>query len=154
MKKQREERPGREECLTMARSCLSANLRRTERLVTRHYDQHLAEAGVTAVQLPILATIASASEPTFRLLSENLELDRSTLSRNLNLLQRRGLLKLGVSSGPKPGLITLTPKGRDALARAHVHWLDAHRALEEAVAGSALTEGLGFLKKLRRAVRG
>ncbi|MGN6184179.1 MAG: MarR family winged helix-turn-helix transcriptional regulator [Thermoanaerobaculia bacterium] len=137
----------------MNRLCLSANLRKTERLITRHYDAYLSEAGVTAVQLPILATIASAEEPTFRLLSNELGLDRSTLSRNLALLERVGFVDIGPSSGPKPGLISLTRKGRETLRRAHKLWNEAHSHLEQILSLTQIEDGLGFLKSLRRGAR-
>lgn len=151
--RERDDDPGREACLAMSRSCLSWNLRKTERIVTRHYDAYLADAGVTAVQLPMLATIASAPEPSFRFLSEQLDLDRSTLSRNLNLLQRMGLVKIGPSSGPKPGPISLTRKGRDTLRRAHERWLAAQREIEKVLNADDLSSGMGFLRNLRRGAR-
>ena len=137
----------------MARTCLSASLRRTERLVTRVYDEHLRAAGVTAVQLPMLASIAAQESPTLRMLTEQLELERSTLSRNLALLRRRGLIKLGPSSGPKPGLITLTAKGRATLARAHEEWQKAHQELMDALDEKAVGRGMEFLRKVRKTVR-
>ncbi len=149
---QREE-PGRDECLRMNRLCLSANLRKTERLITRHYDTYLADAGVTAVQLPILAILASAEVPTFRLLSQELGLDRSTLSRNLALLQRAGLVLIGPSSGPKPGLISLTPRGRETLQRGYQRWTQAQAHLETLLTNGEIEEGLAFLKTLRRGAR-
>jgi len=145
--------PGPDECQFMARQCLSANLRKTERLITRHYDSYLAASGVTAVQLPMLAMIRTAPEPTFRLLTEQLELDRSTLSRNLALLQRLGFIAIGASAGPKPGPIKLTAKGRRVLHTAHEQWQRAHRDLMKLIDGQELTEGLTFLKHLRGTAR-
>jgi DNA-binding MarR family transcriptional regulator len=145
--------PGAEECLAMGTLCLSANLRRTERLVTRVYDDYLQDVGISAVQLPILAHVATIEAPTLRTLTEQLELERSTLSRNLALLRRRGLVELGSSSGPKPGLITLTAKGRTALRRGHEQWLKAHQALRDNVDDEAVSGGLQFLKQLRSAAR-
>lgn len=145
--------PGPDECLSMERECLSANLRKTERLITRHYDSYLAAAGVTAVQLPMLAMIGTAAEPTFRLLTERLELDRSTLSRNLALLQRLGYIEIGASIGPKPGPIKLTAKGRKVLRAAHEQWQRAHRDLIKLLDGEEVTEGLTFLKHLRGTAR-
>jgi len=145
--------PDRDECLAMSRLCLSMNLRRTERLVTRHYDSYLEPAGVTAVQLPMLAIIASAPQPSFRVLTEQLGLDRSTLSRNLGLLERIGYVDIGPSSGPKPGLISLTAKGQDVLSRAHVQWKRAHRALMKELDEDSLTDGMTFLKRLRQEAR-
>lgn len=137
----------------MGTLCLSANLRRTERLVTRVYDQYLQAVGISAVQLPILANVAIMEAPTLRTLTEQLELERSTLSRNLALLRRSGLVELGSSSGPKPGLITLTAKGRAALRRGHEQWLKAHQALRDHVGDDAVSGGLQFLKQLRSAAR-
>ena len=144
---------GRDECVAMYRLCVSTSLRRTERLVTRHYDAHLADSGITAVQLPILAAIGGAEEPTFRMLAEQLELDRSTLSRNLALLERRGLLAIGPSAGPRPGTLSLTQEGNDTLVRAYKLWTEAHHSLERAVSGTGLAQGLRFLKRLRSAAR-
>jgi DNA-binding MarR family transcriptional regulator len=145
--------PDPDECLFMARHCLSANLRKTERLITRHYDSYLAATGVTAVQLPMLAMIRTAPEPTFRLLTERLELDRSTLSRNLALLQRLGFIEIGASVGPRPGPIKLTAKGRRVLRAAHEQWKRAHHDLMKLIDGQEYTEGLSFLKHLRGSAR-
>jgi DNA-binding MarR family transcriptional regulator len=143
----------REELAVMHRLCLSSNLRKTERLVTRHYDAYLASADISAVQLPILAAIAALDEPSFRALAEALELDRSTLSRNLAVLEQRDLLSIGPSSGPKAGVITLTPAGRRTLRRAHALWRKAHAALQLTLSQTALNDGLGFLLRLRRMLR-
>jgi len=137
----------------MARNCLSASLRKTERIVTRHYDGYLAEAGLTAAQLPILAVIAATEEPTFRLLAEELDLDRSTLSRNLALLRSRRLVKIDAPSGPKPGLISLTARGKEALRNAHGRWREAQAALADSVSSPKLAEAIRVLKSLRRAMR-
>lgn len=145
---------GPDECRAMARSCLSMNLRKTERLVTRHYDSYLERCGVTAVQLPIVAAIATLDQPTFRSLAAELELDRTTLSRNLALLQRDGLLTIAPSSGPKAGPISLTPKGRRTLERAYPLWNEAHRTLEDALTDASVSGGLRFLKRLRQATAG
>ena len=145
--------PRRDECVHMHRFCLSMNLRRTERLVTAHYDRYLAGAGLTAVQLPILAALTTVEEPTFRALAETLELDRSTLSRNLALLAERGLVEIVPSSGRTPGSISLTRKGRRTLARAHRLWLEAHEALSDAVSPAAVNKALRALQRLRQTVR-
>lgn len=144
----------REECLAMYQRCLSASLRKTERLVTRHYDSWLEPIGVSAVQLPILGVIAAHPEPSLRALSEELDLDRSTLSRNLNYLKDRGWVKLGASSGPKPGLIALTPKGQEILRRAHALWQEAHRELQSTLSPNTMNDSLALLKRVRRKVRG
>src|SRR5687767_6661726 len=145
--------PDRDECLNMSHLCASANLRKTERLITRHYDSYLEPAGVTAVQLPMLAIIHGAPEPTFRLLTEWLELDRSTLSRNLAFLKKLGLIEIGEPHGPKPGTLELTAKGRKVLKAAHVQWKRAHSDLMKLLGAETYGEVLSFLKRLRGSAR-
>ncbi|HEX7137280.1 MAG TPA: MarR family transcriptional regulator [Vicinamibacterales bacterium] len=137
----------------MRRLCLSLNLRRTERAVTRHYDEYLAGAGLTAAQFPILAVIATLESPTFRRLAEELDLERSTLSRNLALLESKGLVAIEPSSGRRAGRLSLTRNGRAALRRAYDLWREAHDALGKVLTADAISEGLQFLKTLRRQVR-
>jgi DNA-binding MarR family transcriptional regulator len=141
------------ECISMRRLCLSLNLRRTERTVTRHYDEYLAPTGLTAAQFPILAVIATLETPTFRLLAEELDLERSTLSRNLALLESKGLVAIEPSSGRRAGRLSLTRKGLVALRRAYDCWREAHEALGRVLPAEAIAEGLQFLKTLRRQVR-
>ncbi|MBR5757626.1 MAG: MarR family transcriptional regulator, partial [Thermoguttaceae bacterium] len=63
-------------------------------------------------------------------LSELMGLDRTTLSRNLTLLERRGLLTTQPSSGRRR-LTTLTDKGIEALERAFVRWRSAQEEMEK-----------------------
>ena len=150
---QKSKMPSRDECRAMSRNCLSFNLRKTERVITRHYDSYLAPAGVTAVQLPILAIIATLESPSARAVSQELGLDRSTLSRNLAVLERDGLIHQGASSGPKPGVITLTPRGRETLRRAHPRWREAHDAIDKVISDGEVASVLQTLKRLRRQAR-
>jgi len=145
--------PSPEQCRDMSRNCLSFNLRKTERIITRHYDSYLAPTGITAVQLPILAIVATLEAPSARVITKELGIDRSTLSRNLAVLERDGLINLGASSGPKPGVISLTPKGRETLRRAQPRWREAHDAVEKVITGGNFTAVLQTLKQLRRQAR-
>jgi DNA-binding MarR family transcriptional regulator len=145
--------PSRDQCRDMSRNCLSFNLRKTERVITRHYDSYLAPAGITAVQLPILAIVATLESASPRAITKELGIDRSTLSRNLAVLERDGLVVLGASSGPKPGVISLTPKGRETLRRAHPRWREAHDAVEKVITGGDVTAVLQTLRQLRRQAR-
>ena len=60
---------------------------------------------------------------------------------------------VGPPSGPKPGTLALTAKGRQTLRRAYRLWLDAHQALEAALSKDAVAGGLELLKTLRDGAR-
>ena len=112
---------------TMATQCLSASLRRLERLVTRHYDTHLAASGVGAVQLPVLTSIYLHPRRTLRQQAELLELERTTLWRNLRPLIAQGLIR--AAEGVRPTCYELTAEGLAALETAVAAWSEAHAEL-------------------------
>ena len=82
----------RDSALEMRRFCASVNFRRAARVVTRHYDAALRTAGITATQLPLLAAIGTGTNASITMLADALDLERSTVSRELDALYRRGLI--------------------------------------------------------------
>jgi DNA-binding MarR family transcriptional regulator len=60
-------------------------------------------------------------------LAERLVMDRTTLTRNLQPLQRRGLITLGPGDDRRTRRITLTDAGRKAMAEAFPLWREAQR---------------------------
>jgi DNA-binding MarR family transcriptional regulator len=128
----------------MATHCLSFNIRKLERVVTRHYDSYVSASGVTAVQLPLLASIYLNPLLTLREQAELLQIDRTTLWRNLRPLIRRNLVR--EISKSRPARYELAPRGVAALEEAVEAWTDADDSLREAL-------GAGITKKLETSLR-
>jgi DNA-binding MarR family transcriptional regulator len=107
-----------EDCQRLRRLCASSRLRTLSRQITRHYERYLQDAGVTAAQMPILTFLYTSGSSTIPEIAEQLDLDRSTLSRNLNVLSRRNLLTLSGGRRRLPASVELTPIGslRELLA--------------------------------------
>jgi DNA-binding MarR family transcriptional regulator len=67
-----------------------------------------------------------------------LSVERSTMSRNLALLEQRGLIKTSETSPTGRSLrVGITTAGIDALAEAEGAWSAAQRALSDAVGAEA-----------------
>ncbi len=132
-------------CLAMGRECASLRLRRIERIVTRHYDSYLRPCGISAIQLPVLATIAVHEPLSLRDLAHFLQLDPSTLSRNLSLLRKRRLITMREGAGSRPSSIRLAVRGKGVLGKAIDAWQEAHRTLTEVMPGDAIGHALGTL---------
>lgn len=113
-----------EDDLKAATHCVALRARRFSRLVTRRYDHALRGAGLTAAQFSLLGAIALKQPVAPVALVRMLDLEKSTLSRNLRPLVASKLLR---SDGPKEGgqLLTVTPKGRDTLQKAIPAWRQA-----------------------------
>jgi DNA-binding MarR family transcriptional regulator len=109
--------------------CASSNLRRAARLVTRHYDRALRPIGVTAAQLPILAAISAGTGDSIASLATVLDIEASSLSRDLALLQKKGLVRLTTANDRRSRTLQLTPRGQRRLMAAFGAWRKAHKTL-------------------------
>ena len=100
-----------EQCAHALGTSACVNLRKSSRAITRWFDEELEPAGLRSTQLAILLTVAVMDRPTYSHVARELVTDRSTLSRNLVLLQKEGLVKTRLGRSAKHKLVSLTPEG-------------------------------------------
>lgn len=107
--------------LRAATQCIALRIRRLSRLVTRHYEHELRETGVTLAQFILLGAVAMEQPVSPNTLARRLDLEKSTLSRNLGRLTG---LKLLVSEERSGGgqLLRVTAKGLKLFQRAFPAW--------------------------------
>ncbi len=106
--------------------CACFNLRRAARRITQTYDHALSPAGVTATQFSLLAVLAGISEgATISGLAERLGTDRTTLTRNLAVVERDGLIAIKPGADPRSKTVLLTKKGRAVFDHAAPLWRKA-----------------------------
>jgi DNA-binding MarR family transcriptional regulator len=116
----------------IAATCAGFNLRRASRAVSQHFDRALAPVGLRMTQFTLLSALALGGSVTTNDLSRALVVDRTTLTRNLRLLRTAGLVTVNASQSGREQRLTLTPAGREALARAIPLWRIAQDSLLEA----------------------
>ncbi|MOA10157.1 Organic hydroperoxide resistance transcriptional regulator [compost metagenome] len=102
--------------------CLCTKLRRATRNVTRLYDDALAGVGLNVAQYSLLKHLARLDQPSITSLAEAMGLDRSTLGRNLKVLEAKGLVQLDGGEDQRNRLVSLTPAGRLVLEQALQAW--------------------------------
>lgn len=73
--------------------CLVLNTRKAARAVTRRADRQLKPFGVSAAQFNILGALHQQSWRSVTDMAKGLSMERTTLSRNLDVLARKGLVK-------------------------------------------------------------
>ena len=112
-------------------SCTSLNLRKAARASSQFLAGYLAPLGLRAGQFGILSHISKAGATTMTRLAEALAADRTTLTRNLQSLQRDGLVQIVPGADRRVREIMLTDQGRLMLARAIPLWEVAEAALQE-----------------------
>ncbi len=108
-------------------SCLATRVRQLSRIVTRLYDDALRPLGITASQYTLLAQLASRDGITAVEIGHELDIEKSTLSRNLKRLLALGHIVMDPPAGRRGRGLHLTPKGQDVLMEAFPIWNDAQK---------------------------
>ncbi|BAN47563.1 MarR family winged helix-turn-helix transcriptional regulator [Metapseudomonas resinovorans] len=113
--------------------CLCTKLRRATRNVTRLYDDALAGVGLNVAQYSLLKHLARLDQPSITSLAEAMGLDRSTLGRNLKVLEAKGLVQLEGGEDQRNRLVSLTPAGRLVLEQALQAWEQVQQDLGQRI---------------------
>jgi len=91
-------------------------------------------SGVSLAHFTLMSQIAAAEDDTVGGLSERMDLDQSTLSRNLRALEQAGLVEIAVvESDLRRRAVWLTEEGARRLEAAALFWREAHAALAERI---------------------
>ncbi len=128
----------------MASRCYCSLLRDAARKATAMYDDALAPAGVTVAQYRLLRIVERAGPLSLTELARVVDLDRSTVGRNVRLLQRLGMVRLMPGADQREAKVELDEGGTRALAAAKPLW-DAAQARIEACLGADVPERLRSL---------
>jgi DNA-binding MarR family transcriptional regulator len=139
--------------LMQTAGCLCLASRRAARAITRAFDRELRAHGLRATQFTLLATLSLRGELTIGELAAFVDAERTTMTRNVALAQKRGLVT--VRRHPQDArarIVTIADGGRDALAGALASWGRVQAALTEAM-GAEAANGLRRLAGGRAAGR-
>ena len=127
--------PDVRECL----DCLCLASRRASRAITRAFDRELRPHGIRGTQFSILTMLMGYGPTTIGDLAEALGIERTTLTRNLSVVEDRGWVKVGVGdTDGRSRVVTATPKGRRAVSAAMPAWRRAQAAAGVAIGPSGL----------------
>ena len=130
--------------------CACAALRRATRIATALYDRRLEPSGLTSAQFSLMAALYYAGKIPMKQLASRLVMDRTSLTRTLAPLARRGFVE--IATNPEDGrvrLVQITAKGLEMLVSALPLWQEAQTSMESEL-GEA---GWGQLRSsLQRAV--
>jgi DNA-binding MarR family transcriptional regulator len=126
--------------------CTCSALRRATRAVTTAYDAALRPSGLRVTQFAILRLLERLGPSPVTRLATEAALERTTMGRNLDPLERRGLVRITAGAeDARERVVALTEAGREAIAAALPYWRDAQARINAQVepgAVAALTEAL------------
>jgi DNA-binding MarR family transcriptional regulator len=113
------------------RGCTNLKLRQANRRITRHYEAHLAPTGLKITQYSLLSYVVKLGPLPSGALAIAMQMDASTLSRNLQPLLRQGWLHAGTGADTRCRIVEATPEGHALRARAQKAWKNAQQALNQ-----------------------
>jgi DNA-binding MarR family transcriptional regulator len=138
--------------IAACRECLCDATRRAARAVTTIYDRALAVHGVSISQFTLLANLELRGPTSLGGLAKVLELDRTTLTRNLTLLEGKDWVQSRpAAKDSRSRVISATKAGRAALFAAYPAWRKAQDQVARAVRGKdiALLSALAKIPHLQ-----
>ena len=104
-------------------NCLCASMRQSSRNISQIYNKHLKASGekINANQVSILVTISQVDDGSINKISNLLKMERTTLTRNLNVLKKAGWVKSNSGLDGRFTYINLTAKGNKVLSKVFPH---------------------------------
>lgn len=120
------------------RDCRCSALRRASRTITQHYETCFRGTGLRATQFTLLATLAQMGPLALGSLASALGLERTTLTRNLRALEKRGFVHALSEKDRRVRKIEITKEGREAALSALDAWKLAQSTADEVLARTGL----------------
>jgi DNA-binding MarR family transcriptional regulator len=106
----------------MARECIAVRVRLINRVITALYDEALRPFALRISQANILSAIAILRESRPAEVSRILRIEKSTLSRDVELMKQKGWLQSDPATGGRNQTIRLTTQGKRILAKIQPSW--------------------------------
>jgi DNA-binding MarR family transcriptional regulator len=111
------------------RGCTNLKLRQLVRRVSRLYDAQLAPAGLKTTQYSLLSHVVTLGPLRPGELARAMNMDASTLTRNLRPLQDAGWVELGPGPDGRRRLVAVADAGREKRREAQRRWRVAQESV-------------------------
>jgi DNA-binding MarR family transcriptional regulator len=136
---------------TISRTCIAVRLRLLNRVVTNIYDDALRPLGLKVSQLNILIVAARLGLARPAQVCEILQLDTSTLSRNVERMRAHGWLEVVPEEDARAQPFRLTPHGKRLIEKAIPAWEEAQAQAAELLGNDGIVLLDLAARKLRQA---
>ena len=137
-----------DEIKMVERVCVAGGVRKLNRMVSAIYDSALAGAGLKTSQFSVLVAVANRDKARPAELIKLLQMDESTLSRNVERMCARGWLRLERNEDRRSHLIEVTDKGRALIRKCMPAWQQAQEEVSQRIGADTVAALRSALRKL------
>jgi DNA-binding MarR family transcriptional regulator len=138
-----------EETKRVERECVGFRVRKLNRMVTAIYDGALASVGLKTSQFSVLVAVANRDQARPAELTKLLQMDESTLSRNVERMCARGWLRLERDDDRRSHLIEVTDKGKALIRKCLPAWQQAQEEVSQRLGADSVSALRAALRKLQ-----
>lgn len=142
------EQKRRERMARMLQSCIAGRTRLLNRLISGIFDDALRPVGMRNGQLTMLCMVGYLGRVKPHELQPLLQMDASTISRNLKRLKKKGWVKTAPAEDDRSHYVMLEPAGLEQVERAMPFWERAQERAEESLGA----EGAESLNQASQAI--
>jgi DNA-binding MarR family transcriptional regulator len=128
--------------------CAGFNLRKAMRAVSQLYDDMLRPTGIRGTQFSLLVAIRMAGPLPLTQLADMAVTDRTTLTRNLDVLAKQRLIAVTAGDDRRTRMVAITEEGRAVLTQAYPLWEQAQSRIKTALGDEQLQVLMQGLSKL------
>jgi DNA-binding MarR family transcriptional regulator len=122
------------------KGCTNLKLRQLSRVVTRHYDRHVAGVGLKNTQYSLLSHIVLLGPIRPTDLARQMRVEASTLTRNLQPLIAQGWVRQQAGDDARSHLVEATDAGRAKRAEGQRAWKQAQLELNRRLGAGRVAE--------------
>jgi DNA-binding MarR family transcriptional regulator len=129
--------------MRISRECTCMRVRQASRVLTKIYDAELRSTGLQESQVSVLVAIAQFGEggATIGSLAEVLKMDRTTLTRNLQPLEKGGLVQVARSpDDARTRVVLLSRAGERMIVSVLPLWERAQKRVRDALGDELLAD--------------
>lgn len=133
---------------SISQRCVAFQTRKAARVVTRFYDEALRPVDLKITQFTLLVAIKVTRPESITELADILGLERTTLTRNLAVLERSGLVDISEEDNSRSRTMAVTVKGLERLIKAYPLWEEAQKKVEASLEDEELQATKKFFSVL------
>ena len=111
--------------------CTVFNLKRATRVVQSVFDNAFKSTGLEGTQYTVLSHIYVTEPISLTKLADLMDVDRTTLARNLAPLEKKGFVEIKSGSDKRAKLITTTDLGKEVLSKALPIWKETQEKIKD-----------------------
>ena len=134
--------------------CACLHIRRADRQISHFYDKCLRPAGIRSTQYGMLRCVAQLPEPYISDIGRILSMDQTTVTRNVEKLEKLGLVTTGTHpQDPRKKIVELSVAGKAKLEESLPLWEKAQKHIKSRMSDDDFNNLLQLLAKLSATVQ-